>query len=94
MSQESLRELLKRVHERLSSSDAIDSESRELLGIVMRDIGRALDLTPAAAGSTSAGQAGLHASRLESLAVEFEASHPGLAEVVRELVDALGKAGI
>ena len=94
MSQESLRELLKRVHERLSSSGTIDSESHELLGIVMRDIERALDLTPAAAGSAPASQAGLHASRLESLAVEFEAGHPGLAEVVRELVDALGKAGI
>jgi predicted component of type VI protein secretion system len=94
VSQESLRELLKRMHERLSSSGAIDSESRELLGIVMRDIERALDLTPAAADSASAGQVGLHASRLESLAVEFEAGHPALAEVLRELVDALGKAGI
>jgi predicted component of type VI protein secretion system len=94
VSQESLRQLLKRVHERLSSSGAIDSESRELLRIVMRDIERALDLTPAAASSAPASQAGLHASRLESLAVEFEAGHPGLAEVVRELVDALGKAGI
>jgi len=95
VSEESLRELLSRIHERLSSSGTIDSESRELLGIVMRDIERALDGTPAAAGvATARQQAGLHSSRLESLAVEFQAGHPGLAEVLRELVDALGKAGI
>ena len=94
MSPESLRELLSRVHERLSSSGSVDSESRELLGIVMRDIERALDGTPVAAGAAPAPEAGLHTSRLESLAVEFEAGHPALAEVLRELVDALGKAGI
>ena len=86
-------ELLKRVHERLSSSGTIDSESRELLGVVMRDIERALE-TPVAAGAASSRQAGLHASRLESLAVKFEVGHPELAEVLRELVDTLGKAGI
>ena len=94
MSEESLRELLSRIHERLSSSGAIDSESRELLGIVMHDIERALEGAPVTAGAAAAQQAGLHSSRLESLAVEFEAGHPGLAEVLRELVDALGKAGI
>jgi hypothetical protein len=92
VSQESLRELLSRIHERLSSSGSIDSESRKLLGIVMRDIERALEGAPV--GAAPARQPGLHASRLESLAVQFEAGHPGLAEVLRELVDALGKAGI
>ena len=94
MIEDSLRELLSRVHARLSSSGAIDSESRELLAIVMRDIERALEGAPAAAGGAPIRQAGLHTSRLESLAVEFEAGHPALAEVLRELVDALGKAGI
>ena len=87
MTQESLRELLARVHERLSAGPALDSESRALLGKVMRDIERALD--PAAAGAAAA-----HAPRLESLAVRFEAGHPALAETLRELIDALGKAGI
>jgi len=32
--------------------------------------------------------------RLESLAVQFEADHPGLAELLRQIIDALGKAGI
>jgi hypothetical protein len=86
MTQESLRELLARVHERLSASGgALDAESRALLGTVMRDIER---LDPGAAAAAA------HAPRLESLAVRFEAGHPGLAEALREVVDALGKAGI
>jgi hypothetical protein len=39
------------------------------------------------------GSAG-HASRLEALAVRFEASHPSFAETLREIGDALVKAGI
>jgi len=89
MPQESLRELLARVHERLSASGgSLDAESRQLLGTVMRDIERAL--APGAAALAG----GAHAPRLESLAVKFEAGHPGLAEAVRELIDALVKAGI
>jgi len=38
--------------------------------------------------------AAAHVPRLESLAVQFEAGHPGLAELLRRLIDALGKAGI
>jgi len=32
--------------------------------------------------------------RLEGLAVRFETDHPSLAQVLRQLIDALGKAGI
>ena len=78
MSQETLRELLARVHERLSQSGSVDSEARELLGTVMRDIERALG----------------RRTQLESLAVQFEADHPQLAELLRRIIDALGKAGI
>jgi Domain of unknown function (DUF4404) len=88
MPQDTLRELLARVHEQLSGgSGSVDQESRQLLGTVMRDIERALH--PAAAGDPAA-----QAPRLESLAVRFEAGHPGLAETLRELIDALVKAGI
>ena len=92
MAQESLRELLARVHERLAASSSLDRESRQLLGTVMRDIETALGGGAASAGSPAEG-AGAHATRLETLAVRFEAGHPGLAEALRELVDALGKAG-
>jgi Domain of unknown function (DUF4404) len=93
MSQESLRELLARVHERLSASTSLDREARTLLGTVMRDIERAL-AAPAGAQADAAALAPAHAPRLESLAVRFEAGHPGLAELLRQLIDALGKAGI
>jgi len=95
MTQESLRELLARVHERLSASGSVDRELRQLLGTVMRDIERALAPgAQTASPATPAPAAAVHAPRLESLAVQFEAGHPGLAELLRQLIDALGKAGI
>jgi Domain of unknown function (DUF4404) len=95
VTQESLRELLARVHERLAVSGSLDGESRQLLGTVMLDIERALGPGPvASAQAATAGAAAAHAPRLESLAVRFEAGHPGLAEALRQLMDALGKAGI
>jgi hypothetical protein len=40
------------------------------------------------------GSAAAQAPRLEALAAKFEAGHPKLAETMRELIDALVKAGI
>jgi hypothetical protein len=91
--QESLRELLARVHERLSASGSVDGESRQLLGTLMHDIERALGGGARAAAAAPAAS-GAAATRLEGLAVKFEAGHPQLAEVLRELIDALVKAGI
>lgn len=88
-SKESLRELLARVHERLSQSGSIDEESRRMLGALVQDIDRAL-----ARGADEGGPAAGHVSNLESLAVRFETDHPGLAELLRQLIDALGKVGI
>jgi len=86
---ESLRDLLARVHERLSSAESVESESRELLVTLTRDIERALKRQPGGAAL-----APHPAPRLEQLAVQFEAEHPSLAQVLRQLIDALGKAGI
>ena len=100
MSQESLRELLARVHERLSQTSAFDSESRGMLKTVMRDIERALDRADRTMDKADAvlddvsAAAAAHTPRLESLAVRFEAGHPAIAEALRELIDALVKAGI
>lgn len=89
MSQESLRELLERIHERLSRSSSLDDRSRELLSTVMHDIERALNR------SRANGTRSLDATpHLEALAVRFESEHPALAGVLRQLIDALGKAGI
>ena len=93
MAEESLRELLARLHEQLgSSARALDAESRKLLTTVMGDIERTLDRAGRAAHGSSTVAA--HTPRLESLAVRFEAGHPALAEALRELIDALVKAGI
>lgn len=93
MTQESLRELLARVHEHLSSGGgSLDRESQRKLGTLMHDIERALGT--GAPEATTAAAAGAHTPRLESLAVRFEAGHPALAETLRELIDALVKAGI
>ena len=75
---------------------AVDGEARALLGTVLRDIERALapPATGPQADAAALAPAVAHVPRLESLAVRFEAGHPGLAELLRQLIDALGKAGI
>ena len=89
-SEKGLRELLARVRERLSQA-RVDPESRKHLSAAVHDIDRALgEGGPQGASET----AGTHVPRLESLAVRFEADHPGLAEVIREIIDALVRVGI
>ena len=90
-SEDSLRELLTRVRERLSRAKSLDADSRKVLSGVVSDIDSALGQGGA---SGAAGAAGSHAPRLESLAVRFEADHPGLAEVIREVIDTLVRGGI
>lgn len=85
MTDRPLPELLRRLHEELGWTDSLDDESRRLLAVVARDI-EALAASSAAAGE--------HVPALEKLAVRFDAEHPSLAAVARQLMDALGKAGI
>jgi hypothetical protein len=96
---ESLQVLLARIHERLNEAGSVDAGSRELLTQVMGDIERALATQGAAQGAVqgtpatgSATEA--NTSRLETLAVRFEADHPALAATLRRLVDLLGEVGI
>jgi hypothetical protein len=100
-SRESLRALLARVHERLGEAGSVDADSLELLRQVMGDIERTLqaDRVPHGVRTRSpvpavGAAAEAHTSKLEALAVQFEADHPGLAEGLRSLADLLGKAGI
>jgi hypothetical protein len=79
-----LRELLARLRERLGRS-RLDADSRDHLSAVVSDIDGELG---------RGGAASAHAPRLESLAVRFEADHPGLAEVIREVIDALVRGGV
>ena len=86
MSRENLRDLLSELHTRLRNAPTLDDDSRKLLTTVSRDIEEALARENADASSPK--------PRLEELAVEFEAEHPQVAVVLRQLVDALTKAGI
>jgi uncharacterized protein DUF4404 len=92
---ESLQVLLARIHERLNEAGSVDAGSRELLTQVMGDIERALAAQGAAQGAPATGSATeANSSRLETLAVRFEADHPALAATLRRLVDLLGEVGI
>jgi predicted component of type VI protein secretion system len=102
MTDESLRQLLDRVHERLSSTGSVDPESREMLATVMRDIDGALarGTGKPAGGTVSAvpvspeARVSATAPRLEELAVRFEADHPTIAQSLRQIGALLGQAGI
>jgi hypothetical protein len=85
MASEDLRALLAELHQRLKSARSLDAESRGLLATVAHDIEEALENDDAAA---------VPAEPVEALAVRFEADHPSLAGVLRQIMDTLGKAGI
>ena len=84
MSTQSLHEALARLHTELQGAPELDDESRKLLADIAADIGRARG----AVGDV------VHATRLESLAVRFEAGHPTLAATLRGIADALGRVGL
>jgi Domain of unknown function (DUF4404) len=86
MGDNTLHELLERVREHLGAGP-VEGDARQQLSALMHDIEHKLGQS-AAAGVAPA------TPRLESLAVRFEASHPALAETLREVIDALGKAGL
>lgn len=88
MDRDELQALLRSLQRELGDARSLDPESRRLLGTVMGDIGRALHGpdTPATDAPMS--------ERLDDLAVRFEADHPAIAGAMRQLIDALAKAGI
>lgn len=107
MTDETLRQLLSRVHERLSSSSTIDLETREMLATVMRDIEGTLGTAtsaasarpgsvPSVASTPVSADARVAAAqpRLEALAVRFEAQHPAMAQLLRQIGELLAQAGI
>jgi predicted component of type VI protein secretion system len=85
MSDEDLRDLLAQLHARLERAKSLDGESRKLLTTVARDIEATLARSSAATKTPD---------RLEALAVRLETDHPAIAEVLREIVDTLGRAGV
>jgi hypothetical protein len=84
MSQQSLHTALARLQQELQGAPPLDSESRRLLDELTGEISRAREAAPSDS----------HASRLEALAVKFEAGHPDLAASLRGIADALGRIGL
>ena len=68
--------------------DEIDSRTRDALMLLLNDLTRLLG-----AASLDNDDHPL-TERLEQLAVNFEAEHPNVGTAVRQLIDALAKAGI
>jgi len=85
MSDQDLRALLAELHARLKQARTLDPEARKMLATVSQDIEQALADDDAGSVATEP---------VEALAVRFEADHPSLAGVLRQIMDTLGKAGI
>ena len=85
MGDQELRVLLDELHTRLKRARLLDPEARKQLATVARDIENTLG---------SDGASTVAAEPVEALAVRFEADHPSLAGVLRQIMDTLGKAGI
>jgi hypothetical protein len=77
-----LRELLARLRDHLGAGAALRAEERAQLDKMIDAIG----------AQSAAGPGAL--LRLERMAVRFEASHPALAEILREIGDTLAKGGV
>jgi hypothetical protein len=84
-----LHKQLESLHSELARTDKIDREGRDLLVTVLNDISRLLDpSTPNPDSDQSL------TTRLDEVAVRFEAEHPTLGIAIRRVVDTLAKAGI
>ncbi|MGC3982906.1 MAG: DUF4404 family protein [Steroidobacteraceae bacterium] len=82
-----LKQQLQALHQQLRETHAADAETRQWLLILLADITRLLD--PDAERTEDSPTA-----TLETLAARFDADHPALSTAMRQLIDALGKAGI
>ena len=86
---EHLRAAVDRLELELAKVEQLDSETRAMLEAARTDIQSTL--------AKAAPEAGAHdtvLARLNESVEEFEASHPRLAAVVRQIIDGLSQLGI
>ena len=88
-----LQQSLSQLHAVLVRTPRVDESSKRLLREVLSDIERLLS-NGGAVSAAGSGAPAVSQSRLEALAVEFEAEHPSLAAILREFIDLLGRAGL
>ena len=86
MSQQDLKKLLAQLHAELDGAESMDADSKKLLATVSMDIEKAL--------AREERSESIGAEPLETLATRFEADHPELTGVLRQIIDTLAKAGI
>jgi len=89
MSTEDLRDLLSQLHARLARTTSLDADARALLKTVSGDIEKTLSR-----GAETGAPPVARLDALEALEARFEADHPALANVLRQIIDTLGKAGV
>lgn len=86
MADEKLHQLLTQLHNQLQQQSSLDDESQKLLEQVLADV------------QTASGEdIELHqdlSDRIEQQAVQFEQAHPTLAEILRQIMDTLGRIGV
>lgn len=85
---ERLRQQLNALHQELASVRSVDDELRQALLVLLADVLRLLDPYASPKREDSP------VDKLESFAIKFDADHPALSAALRQLMDALGKAGI
>jgi hypothetical protein len=84
-----LKDRLASLHAELGRTRSVDDpELRQRLIELLGDITRLLGKP------TTAGEHDSLIEQLDALAVRFEADHPALGSAIRQVVDALAKAGI
>jgi hypothetical protein len=84
-----LKDQLAALHAELVRTRSVDDpELRQQLIVLLGDITRLLGKP------TTAGEHNSLIEQLDALAVRFEADHPALGTAIRQVVDALAKAGI
>lgn len=88
MADKKLHQLLTQVHEQLQQQDSLDDESQALLQQVLSDV-----RTASGEGNLDEIQQDL-SERIEQQAVHFEQAHPTLAEILRQIMDTLGRIGV
>jgi hypothetical protein len=88
MQKEQLQATLRRLHDELSQTEGVDSETLARLRTYTDEMQRALDKRDESAVVESS------ASGLKSLLLKFEAEHPQLSDTIGRVADALAAMGI
>lgn len=85
MSDQNLNQLLSQLHKTLQDHPQLDEDSRVMLDQISKDVAEL---------NKDDNQHQALSEKLEQQAVEFEQAHPTLSEILRQIVDTLGRIGV